>query len=285
MQRVITHGKRWSHNAKSKVRFKFNKIARRQLIIQSGFGGLGDNLFLSHIPRIAKESGKFAKVLVSNRSLFRDPACRMLVWESNPYVDGFTDEPGFELLPPHGCNPGRSILLQIFWRYPKTQRGLFKLGLENRIVHPQKGCNLLDQFMLAMGLDDGLRFHEPEIYADIPRIREYENLVVYDPNYITNVGAVTRRQIETYFDQAGITIQAQMVRRNNSIAISRATATITTKSLVDFSSLIVWCKELYCLTTGTATLAAALRKPCTVLYGDGVNLLFHHSRLHRYVKV
>jgi hypothetical protein len=134
-------------------------------------------------------------------------------------------------------------------------------------------------------LDDGLRFHEPEIYVDIPRISEYENLVVYDPNYITYTGAVTPRQIEAYFDQAGITIQAQMVRRNNSIAISRATATITTKSLVDFCSVIVSCRQLYCLTTGTASLAAALRKPCTVLYGDGVIPLFHHSRLHRYVKV
>jgi hypothetical protein len=275
MQKFVTHGKRWLDNAKSRMRFKFNRIARRQLILQSGYAGLGDHLFLSHIPRIAKESGKFEKVLFSNRSLIRDPACRALVWESNRYVDGFTDEMGFELLPPHTHDPGQNKLFEMF----------FKLGLENRITQCRQGCNLLDEFMLGMGLDDGLRFHEPEIYPDLPRIREYENLVVYDPNYITNVGAVTQGQIEAFFDRRGINIQAQMVVRNHSVAVSKPMTTITTKSLVDFCSVIISCKELYCLTTGTATLAAALKKPCTVLFGDGVNPLYHHSRLHRYVKV
>ena len=275
MSKFITHGKRWFHNAKSRVRFRFNRIAHRKLIIQSGYTGLGDNLFLSHLPRIAKESGEYDAVLVSNHTQFRDPACRMLIWESNRYVDGFTDEPGFELLPPHTRDPGRNKLFELF----------FKLGLENRITHLEKDCNLLDQFMLGMGLDDGHRFHEPEVHLEIPRVPEYENLVVYDPNYITNVGAVTSQKIRDYFDQMGINVQAQLSGRNNSVAITKPTATITTKSLVDFCSLIVSCKELYCLTTGTATLAAALKKTCTVLYADGVNPLYHHSRLHHYVKV
>jgi hypothetical protein len=275
MSNFITHGKRWIDNETSRMRFNFNRIARRRLIIQSGYAGLGDNLFLSHIPRIAKESGHFDKVFVSNHSVFRDAACRMLVWESNRHVDGFIDEPGFELLPPHTRDPGQNKVFEL----------LFKLGLENRITHPQKNCNLLDQFMLGMGLDDGLRFHEPEVHLEIPRMSEYENLVVYDPNYITNVGALTPRQVEAYFDQKGITVQAQMAVRNNFVGLARTTASITTKSLVEFCSVIVSCKDLYCLTTGTATLAAALKKPCTVLYGDGVNPLYHHSQLHRYVKI
>ena len=275
MQTLIVHGKRWSEIFRSSARFHYNRIARRRLIIQSGYQGLGDNLFLSHLPRIAKESGKYDKVLVSSRSQFRDPACRKLVWESNRYVDGFTDEPGFMLLPPHTQIREGNILFELF----------FKLGLENRITQPRPDCNLLDQFMLGMGLDDGLRFHEPEIYADIPKIKDYENVVVYDPNYITNVGSLNSDKVENYFDQAGIEIQAQMAVRNQSVAIKKYTETIITKSLENFCSVIVSCKELYCLTTGTATLAAALNKPCTVLYGDGVNLHYHHSRLHRYVKV
>jgi hypothetical protein len=199
----------------------------------------------------------------------------MLVWESNPHVDGFVDEMGFELLPPHTRDPGQSKLFDM----------LFKLGLENRITRIQKDCNLLDKFMLGMGLDDGLRFHEPEIHLPIPRVKEYENLVVYDPNYITNVGDLTASQIEAYFDREGVSIEAQMAVRNNAVSIRKPTATITAKSLVDFCSVIISCRELYCLTTGTATLAAALRKPCTVLYGEGINPLYHHSRLHRYVKI
>jgi hypothetical protein len=136
-----------------------------------------------------------------------------------------------------------------------------------------------------MGLDDGLRFHEPEIHIEIPIIRKYQDLVIYDPNYITNVGLIEVGQIERFFEQARIKVQAQMALRNRSLPLSQSMTTIKTESLMDFCSVIVSCKELYCLTTGTATLAAALKRPCTVLYGDGVNPLYHHSRLHRYIKL
>jgi hypothetical protein len=271
----LPHQRYWFANAQSRARCQFNRLVRRQLVIQSHYAGLGDNLFLSHLPRIAKETGAYEKVLVSNRCVFRDPAFRKLVWESNRHVDGFTDEPGFGLLPPHTQCRQSSRLYGLF----------FRLGLEARITQVRPGCNLLDEFMLGMGLDDGQRFHEPEVHLDIPRVKEYENLTVYDPNYITNVGAITAREVEAYFDRSGVEVHAQMARRNQSLTISRPTATITTKDLLDFCSVIVSCKALYCLTTGTATLAAALGKPCTVLYGEGINPVYHHSKLHQYVRL
>src|SRR5580704_8469478 len=162
MGNFVPHQRYWFANAKSLARSKYNQMFRRQLIIQSFYAGLGDHLFLSHLPRIAKESGKYEKVLVSNRSVFRDQAFRRLAWDSNRHVDGFTDEPGFGLLPPHTQHREQSELYGWF----------FRLGLETRITRVRKGCNLLDEFMLGMGLDDGLRFHEPEIHLDIPRIKE-----------------------------------------------------------------------------------------------------------------
>lgn len=278
MEKIVQVASRWIDNTKSRARRTYNRTVRRLLTIQSGYGGLGDHLILSHIPRVAKESGKYDRVLVSNRSLFRDSACRMLVWESNPHVDGFTDEQGLVLLPPHTQHTQQQNQSRLFHLF-------FRMGLENRITRLQPGCNLLDQFMLSMGLDDGSRFHEPEIHSKIPTIPEYQDLVIYDPNYITNVGLVGARQIEKFFEQSGIRIQAQMALRNKSLQLSQPTKTVKTESLMDFCSVIVSCKELYCLTTGTATLAAALKKPCTVIYGDGVNPLYHHSRLHRYIKL
>jgi len=222
MQSSITHGRRWIKNLNKRANLTFDRYTRHRLIIQSGYAGLGDNLFLSHIPRIAKESGKYEKVLVSNYSAFRDPACRMLVWESNKYVDGFINAPGFELLPPHTHNIKQNRLYEI----------LFALGLENRITCPLDGGNLLDQFMLGMGLDDGFRFHEPEIYLNIPRNKKYEHLTVYDPNYITNVGAITQSMIETYFYQAKVDNLAQMGMRNNSMAVTNTNQIINVTNLV-----------------------------------------------------
>jgi len=67
---------------------------RSHFVIEVKYGGLGDHLFYSHLPRIAKQTGKYDRVYVSNHSTFRNPEYRKLIWECNPYVDGFCDENG-----------------------------------------------------------------------------------------------------------------------------------------------------------------------------------------------
>jgi hypothetical protein len=260
---------------KARAAFNFSRYFRKQIILQIGHGGLGDNLFLSHIPQIAKEISDVRSVFISTHSVFRDGAYKHLIWDSNPHVDGFVDEPGLEIVGPHTRDIRGSLL----------DHCLLRMGLNNRISYLEPGCNLLDQYMLALGLDDGLRFHEPKIYQRIPRRSEYENTIVYDPNYITNVGRISAEAIREFFKLEDVRPNVQMQRYADLIDLPEITDRIWTTSLVDFCSLIVSCKALYCLTTGTATLAAALDKPCTVLYGEGVNKIYHHSRLHRYVHV
>src|SRR5947209_628197 len=120
-----------------------------ELILHIDWGGLGDHLFWSHIPHAAKKAG-VKRVYVANSSLYRHDDYKM-IWTLNPYVDGFTDKPA------------------------SPRQGNFS-------VFP--GENFLDRHMLMMGVDDGERFHEPEIYYK-PKLRpEYENLSVYDPNYV-----------------------------------------------------------------------------------------------------
>jgi len=262
-------------SVKARGAFNFDRYLRKQIILQIGHGGLGDNLFLSHIPQIAKETSDFRRVFISTYSVFRDEAYKSLIWKSNPYVDGFVDEQGVEIVGPHTRDVRRSSL----------DHYLLKTGFNNRISYVEPGCNLLDQYMLALGFDDGLRSHEPKIYQRIPRRNEYENAIVYDPNYITNVGAVCTEAIREFFSREDVRPTVQMQWCANLIDLPEITNRISTTSLEDFCSLIVSCKALYCLTTGTATLAAALGKPCTVLYGDGVNKIYHHSRMHRYVHV
>src|ERR1035437_5148138 len=127
----------------------------KNLILQIKYGGLGDHLFYSHIPRIAKETGKYDRVFVSNLSEFRHPDYKKLVWEKNPYLDGFTDESGVERLV---------------------------------VIEETTDTNILDNVMLGLGLDDGKRFHDPELYFQPEYKKELVNKSVYDPNYISLVG-------------------------------------------------------------------------------------------------
>lgn len=222
-----------------------------RLIIEIKNGGLGDHLFYSHLPRIAKETGAFTEVYISSHSIFRNQQNRRLVWETNPYLDGFTDEKGIFHLPDI-------------------------LGNDE---------NLLDRIMLSYGLDDGKRFHEPEIYYKPAPKKGLEAAVIYDPNFISYTGDLANGQpIEQWLHQNRETVHFQMKQLNKRcLGINTALGTLSADSLFDFCSILVSAKHMYCLTTGTPTLAAALGIPVTVFYGKGHDSRYRHSRLHRYV--
>ena len=224
----------------------------KTLIISIQKGGLGDHLFYSHLPRIAKQYGGFNEVFISNDSIFRNNHTKKLVWELNPYLDGFTNEPGF------------------FY---------FSENI-------QDGENLLDHLMLAYGLDDHKRNHEPEIYYKPKLVEALIDKTIYDPNYISYTGDIKySATIQNWFDKNNIKPNAQMkVLGKRSIRIN-ADKTLTTPDIFKFCDLLYSAKAIYCLSTGTGTLAAALQKPVTVLYGEGLQKAYRHSGIHSYVNV
>ena len=96
----------------------------KKLIIQINKGGLGDHLFFSHLPRIAKQTGAYDAVFFSTKSLCRHPDTLTLIWKLNPWLDGFTDEVGV-------------------YHFPKKVN---------------ESENLLDAIMLAYGIDDSIYY-------------------------------------------------------------------------------------------------------------------------------
>jgi len=219
-------------------------------IIRVGYGGLGDHLFWSHLPRIAKTVGGYKRVYVSNLSEYRHPDYRKLVWELNPFIDGFCDEDG---------------------PYPE-------------FADIPSGMNLLDKMMIASGLDDGKRFHEPEIfYCPKPRA-DLAAARVFDPNYISNAGAVSKSKLIRYLNESG-GVDFQMRIRDRSFGSQKDIPILDSADVFQYCDIIASCKNFLCLTSGGATLAAALGKPAIVFYGYGQNANHRHSRLHQYVDV
>ncbi len=51
----------------------------KELLIKIRWGGLGDHLFHSHLPRLAKEVYGYDKVWVSQRSNYNHPNTKRLV--------------------------------------------------------------------------------------------------------------------------------------------------------------------------------------------------------------
>lgn len=109
------------------------------LQLPNGYDGLGDNLVFSHIPRIAKESGRFNRVLVSTRNIYKGNDYPRIVWQTNPYVDGFTDEPG-------------------------TYSSVHMNRVMDKWINIQHSINLMDSIMILHDLDNRKRGHTPECY-------------------------------------------------------------------------------------------------------------------------
>ena len=225
-----------------------------KLIIKIKYTGLGDQLFYSHIPRIAKESGRYDQVFISNNPVLKNKDYRKLIWELNPYVDGFTDDEG--------------------------------IFIEDIDIQDPKKENFLDKVMLGFGLDDGKRFHEPEIYYRPNNIKELNDKTVYDPNYVSNAGLGIGTKIESYFKKNKIRIDCQLaIRKPHSIPTYHFETFIKGETFWDFIDIAYSAKKVYCLATGTATLLPALGKKANVFYTDNIGPVFIHSKLNKYIKL
>lgn len=176
----------------------------------------------------------------------------------NPYVDGFINQ------------KGKSIDIS---------------ELVNK-VNPNSPTNLMDEIMLAYGLENGKRWNQPEIYYQ-PQFNEEFNKVVYDPNFLSWIGESTAQDAMSYFKKKKIQFEAVMkLRKGKHFYISTGQEKfIETPTLKEFCDLIFSAKKLYCLTSGTATLSSALQKKATVFYGNGQPAGFRHDKNHEYILV
>lgn len=226
-----------------------------QLIIEIPYGGLGDHLFHSPIPRIAKEKCNFTTVLISERSLYRHPDYKKLVWEYNPYVDGFVKEKGEKI--------DLTSIVQ------KTNN--------------QNNSNLIDEVLKSFNLEYQKKWIEPEIYYS-PKFREEYHHCIFDPNFISWIGDLNKVQMTQYLKKKYPELDRIMkIRSDKALFIpDKDTKFLETPTIEDFCDLIHSSKKMLCLTSGTATIAAGLKKPCTVFYGENQERAFQHSKLHSY---
>ena len=64
----------------------------KKVIFRVEYGGLGDHLFYSALPRLLKENKLADQVYIASNSNFRNPQIFDLVWKNNPHLDGISDE-------------------------------------------------------------------------------------------------------------------------------------------------------------------------------------------------
>lgn len=220
----------------------------KKLVLQVGYGGLGDHLFYSHIPQIAAKKGY--KTYISNKSPYRSLETRELVWGLNPYISGFTDEQGVTA----------------------EFDGLLE------------GVNIFDMVMLVLDLDDGIRGHKPELYYKPNSIELLNGSNIYDPNYCTPAGHPASGMVQRFFVKNNIALDFQMktIFKSSKIDCSKI---LQSKSLKHYCDLIFSCDNFYCLASGGSVLAGALGKKANVLKTSKFKKMFCCIDFHKYIEV
>ena len=239
------------------VKKSTNTLASEEvLIIEIEYGGLGDHLFYSHLPRIAKETGRYKKVFLSDLSAIRNPQHIKLIWLLNPYLDGMINKPG-----------------KLFRKLDKRRA--------------YDGKNILDNIMLAYDLDDGLRGHQPEIYYKPKKISKYLDQIFFDPNWITKLYDKTtvEKSISDYFFANNIKIDFIFKPRNGFNLRNSNQIIVQDSSFEEFCDILYSCKHLYCFATGTAVLYEALGGSATVFFNSKMDAIFKYSNKHKYIGV
>ena len=203
-----------------------------EIILKIEFGGIGDHLFHTPLPRLLKQLGLADRVFLSESSAIRNKVSLDFVWGTNPFLDGFSSLPPTILSP---VKTNSTALMDII----AAHHGI-----------PNQGNELV-----------------PEIYKTIDISTKFTKNSYIDLNYTSFVGALTIFDMIGIF---GLHPDHIIVNPSPMIRMLLPLRKfIFTNSLVEYVTLINSCKDFVCLTSGGASLASALNKHATVYFGYG----------------
>lgn len=218
----------------------------KKVIFKVEYGGLGDHLFYSALPRILKEQKLANEVYISDQSNFRNPAIFDLIWKGNPHLDGISAE-------------GPTPLLDI--KESKEQKIV-------NIIFERFGLHSDHEFPVEVYQELELPPNPGEKYIDL--------------NYVSFVGAFSfLDKIQVYRQYPDYI----MINPDKLISfLFPKRKKIFTKSLLEYAALIASSSAFVTLASGGATLASALNKPSIIYYGYGQSTIFHHD-MHQYIRM
>jgi len=220
----------------------------QSFLINIEYGGLGDHLFYSPVPRLIKaQYGVQSRIYLSSRSYFRNWQTYDLVWSRNPYLDGIVDS-------------AESIS-------------------RNQVLNSGYG-NVMQKILESYGLDVSCE-PEPEIYYDIPIHPNAPRLIV-DLNYQSYTGLLTSDilQIANSFPEDFVFLNPSKLIAQ----IFPSKRFYHTQSLYEYASVIKSSESFFCLTSGGATLARALNIRANVFAVYSYPKFFTH-KMNNYIHI
>lgn len=212
----------------------------KEIILKIEYGGLGDHLFFSPLPRLLKKYNIADKIFLSSQSVYRSKETYSFVWQENPYLDGISDKPATKI---------------------------------NRDLAP-KIDNIMNIIAAHYGLESIDYELSPEVYLTPNYSDKYAQHNYMDLNYISFTGAFyfldEIKLIRKYNNYILVNPKKYLIP----FILKRYIRTI---NFNDYLSLVYSSRSFACLTSGGASLAAAYNKKALVFYGYGHPHTNRHS--------
>jgi hypothetical protein len=218
----------------------------KDIIIYQPWGGLGDNLQFSTLPRLYSDMGY--NVYISSKNAYRNPEIYDLVWKLNPYVKGISNSPP---------NAGSCINF--------------------RVYQPE---NCMKNMELSHNLTNGNTKY-PEIYYKPKHIEELNNVIIYD---ITSISSSYSNEfiISTFssvFNKHPELKRKLVVFKNikNRDVNLFNDEIIEINNIFEYCDIISSCKVFVSLFSGCSVLSSAIKqdKEYPIVY------TFHHTPMQK----
>jgi len=222
--------------------------ADKRIVVDLKFGGLGDCLVWSTLPRLLKTAygvdfylSEQSLNIVKNKDIFR------LCFEMNPYFKGTSDtEPFFSF--------------DMF----ESEKSIYTF-LTNK-----SGTTALETLEQQFGLDGN---GKPELYYKPNYIPSYKSTVLVDENFITG------KRLGWIYEDGAFASEA---RRRQEPGDKVEYVDPRKQDLFGYVDLIYSCKYFVCTFSGGASIAACFDKPFSVLWPingkNGSNYQFRYER-------
>jgi len=199
-----------------------------KIIISQPWGGLGDNLQFSTLPKLYSELGY--EVYISKGNVCRNPEIYDLVWKLNPYIKGEIDEPP---------NAGECIPLQFV--------------TEQYITNIERSHDL----------SNGTEIY-PIIYYSPKKLDSLENTIIYDITSISSIYSdeYIHRSFTKIFEKYPNHDRKKVVFKyiSNRETPDFNTNIIEINSIYDYCDILYSCKVYVSLLSGGSVLASAIKQ-------------------------
>lgn len=199
-------------------------------IIRPWFGGLGDSLQHSWMPRRFKEMGY--RVFLSAQTPFRNPDIKKLVWDLNPHLSGVDyDQPNCGDLGGH-------------LQYTNWQEGFIGNWQKVHGLHPP-----YDKY--------------PEIYYEPKLVEWLKDVTLVDFSCVSLWDDYVKKDMAQYFPEDAMMMEfAKSTNETDDrfFQFKGGHKGYYTYNIFQYADAIYSCKKFMCLFAGGAVLASALQK-------------------------